>query len=226
MILPPEISNTCSAHGAYPPAGSGRYCPKAGQPLAEVGTRREPRHALGPGSTIQRPMSGRSPNPHGEGRHRLHRVLSQQCHQTLDVVAFECVHVALEEVDVGRVERLGPGLRRQRAQCGPGPLQGAVDGGHARARGAPPPRPPANGGPHRGSGRRAGEEEDAAARRRRPGGSSRGTATISEGSDPSGATRASGTGVTQVASGSNGPSRDSMGGEAGPKSIGRARRCT
>ncbi len=75
---------------------------------------------------------GCSLNPHGEGRHRLHRIFSQHDHQTLDVVAFECVHVALEEVEVGRVERLGPGLGRQRAQCGPGPLQGTVDGGHAR----------------------------------------------------------------------------------------------
>ena len=56
VILPPEISSTWSAQGVYPPAGSGRYWPKAGQPLAEVGTRREPRQPLGPGSTMNRPM--------------------------------------------------------------------------------------------------------------------------------------------------------------------------
>ena len=30
---------------------------KAGQPLAEVGRSRDPRHSLGPGCTIQRPIS-------------------------------------------------------------------------------------------------------------------------------------------------------------------------
>lgn len=56
-ILPPEISIPCRAQGAYPPAGSSRYCPKAGQPLAEVATRREPRQPLGPGWTMKAPMA-------------------------------------------------------------------------------------------------------------------------------------------------------------------------
>ena len=103
--LPIEISSTCSAHGVYPPAGSGRYWPKAGQPLAEVGTRREPRQPLGPGSSIQRPMSS-APDPHGERRHRLHGVVVQQRHQPLDVVALEGVHVAFEQLGVGAIEGL------------------------------------------------------------------------------------------------------------------------
>ena len=45
------------AHGMYPPAGSGLYWANAGQPLAKVGSRREPRQALGPGSSMNFPMS-------------------------------------------------------------------------------------------------------------------------------------------------------------------------
>ena len=38
--------------------GSTRYWPNAGQPLAHVGSRREPRQPLGPGSTIIEATSG------------------------------------------------------------------------------------------------------------------------------------------------------------------------
>ncbi|MFC7478848.1 hypothetical protein ACFQX7_00590 [Luedemannella flava] len=41
--------------GPGPPSGSGRYCPKAGAPFADVGTRREPRHSA-PGPSRNRPM--------------------------------------------------------------------------------------------------------------------------------------------------------------------------
>jgi len=55
-MRPSLTSMTCKPHGMCPPAGSGLYWPKAGLPLADVGTRTEPRHALGPGSSMKRPM--------------------------------------------------------------------------------------------------------------------------------------------------------------------------
>ena len=33
LIRPPDTSCTCSAHGVWPPAGSGWYCARAWTPL-------------------------------------------------------------------------------------------------------------------------------------------------------------------------------------------------
>ena len=57
----------------------------------------------------------------------------QQRYQSLDVVALEGVHVPVEERGVGAVQGLGASLGGQVPECAPRPLQGAVDGGHARA---------------------------------------------------------------------------------------------
>jgi hypothetical protein len=53
LNLPPVTSWTWSPQGLYPPLpGSGLNWPQACTPLARTGTRTEPRHALGAGSSI------------------------------------------------------------------------------------------------------------------------------------------------------------------------------
>ncbi len=150
-IRPSEISSTCRAHGAWPPAGSGLYWPKAGQPLADVASSREPRQALGPGSTIHRPMFVRALEPHRERRHRLHGVLVQQRDQPLDVVALEGVDVALEQLGVGRRRAARDAARSGRScERGSGPLQRAVHRGHARVEQLRHLGSPASAAPRRG----------------------------------------------------------------------------
>lgn len=56
QLRPADTSRTWSAQGSYPPAALGFYCPNAGDPLATVGTRREPRQLM-PGPRHHRRMS-------------------------------------------------------------------------------------------------------------------------------------------------------------------------
>jgi len=128
-ICPVETSRTCSARGACPPAGSGRYCPNAGHPLAEVGTRREPRHPRGPGSSIKAPMFD-APLIHlaKDGIDWTASAWSN-VNQLFDVVALEGVHVSLNQLGVGivqlfRVHVLGQTAKRgacAEAHCSPPP---------------------------------------------------------------------------------------------------------
>ena len=126
---PPEISSTCSAHATYPsPFSSGLYCANAGEPLTvPTGTSREPRHPW-PGPNHQREDVGASAQPEIERRHRLRRVLVDQRGQRVDVVTLERGDVALEQLAVDLLDRIGRGHvvrldRRARA------LQGAVHRG-------------------------------------------------------------------------------------------------
>ena len=45
-MRPSRSSTTWSDHGSWPPPGAGLYCPYAGEPLARVAIKREPRHPI------------------------------------------------------------------------------------------------------------------------------------------------------------------------------------
>ena len=58
-----------------------------------------------PGSDVRRALQ-----PHGERRHRLHRVVVEQGHELVDVVALEGVDEVVEQGPLGGVDRPWPGL--------------------------------------------------------------------------------------------------------------------
>ncbi len=79
-------------------AGTGR---RPGSRWPRSATRREPRHALGPGSTIQRPMLAAPCSHMANGGIDCTASSCSSATRPLDVVALEGVDVALEQLGVG-----------------------------------------------------------------------------------------------------------------------------
>ena len=170
-------------------------------------------------------MSSRPREPEVERRHRLRRVLLDQRRQRLHVVVLERRDVAVEQRAVLVVERRARrslARRLGRLPAWPAPAAARCSPTRRSCRAALRPRRPASGAPRRGSAPPAASAAAAAALRRTRAGSSRARRSSRQGRLRR-ATRLSGSGWIQVASGSVFRFA-SVGSRAGPRSIGRARR--
>ena len=226
LIRPPDISSDLERPRLV--AAAGRSACTGRTPASRspsIGIRREPRQPIpGPRHHLTDVEVGLEPQL--VRRHRPRRVLVEQRRQRVHVVALERVDVAGEERPLLVVHRLGRVVAAivLRGERRPGSLEGAVDRRDGRVEelrdlGRLPPQDLAQDehGPlarrqvlQRGDEREA--DRLARDRHARPG------------RRPPAATRPSGIGSIQVSSGSAAPSGVSAV-CAGPRSIGRARRC-